>query len=67
MEIIFNLQQSVLDGLEYLKENQRGLPIWGIPPFETTRFNFHPDDSASKTNRDFIGYGMDLVERDLIP
>jgi len=64
VELIFNLQQAVLDGLEYLEENQRELPIWGIPPFENHQVNFHPDHSPSKTICDLIQYEMDLVEKD---
>jgi hypothetical protein len=64
VELIFNLQQAVLDGLEYLEENQRELPIWGIPPFENHQVNFHPDHNPSKTICDLIQYEMDLVEKD---
>jgi hypothetical protein len=54
VELIFNLQQAILDGLEYLEENQRELPIWGIPPFENHQVNFHPDHTSSKTICDLI-------------
>ncbi len=64
VEIIFNLQQAVLDGLEYLEENQRELPIWGIPPFENHQVNFHPDHNPSQTIRDLIQYEMNLVKKD---
>lgn len=64
VEIIFNLQQAVLDGLEYLEENQRELPIWGIPPFENHQVNFHPDHKPSQTIRDLIQYEMNLVKKD---
>jgi len=64
VEVIFNLQQAVLDGLEYLEENQRELPIWGIPPSENHQVNFHPDHTPSKTICGLIQHEMDLVDRD---
>jgi len=64
VELIFNLQQAVLDGLEYLEENQRELPIWGIPPFENHQVNFHPDHTPSKIICDLIQHEMDLVDKD---
>jgi hypothetical protein len=64
VEVIFNLQQAVLDGLEYLEENQRELPIWGIPPFESHQVNFHPDHTPSGNICGLIQREMDLVERD---
>ena len=64
VEVIFNLQQAVLDGLEYLEENQRELPIWGIPPFENHQVNFHPDHTPSRTICDLIQHEMDLVDKD---
>jgi hypothetical protein len=64
VELIFNLQQAVLDGLEYLEENKRELPIWGIPPFENHQVHFHPDHSPSKAMRGLIQQQMDLVDKD---
>lgn len=64
VEVIFNLQQAVLDGLEYLEENQRELPIWGIPPFESHQVNFHPEHAPSETICGLIQREMDLVEKD---
>ena len=64
VEVIFNLQQAVLDGLEYLEENQRELPIWGIPPFESHQVNFHPDHTPSETICGLIQHEMDLVDKD---
>jgi hypothetical protein len=40
VEVIFNLQQAVLDGLEYLEENQRELPIGVFLLPKTTRSIF---------------------------
>ncbi len=64
VEVIFNLQQAVLEGLEYLEENQRELPIWGIPPFESHQVTFHPDFGPTKTISGLIQNEMDLVEKD---
>ncbi|KAL2071772.1 hypothetical protein VTL71DRAFT_13007 [Oculimacula yallundae] len=64
VEVIFNLQQAVLDGLEYLEENQRELPIWGIPPFQNHQVNFHPEHTPSLVIRSLIQYEMDLVDED---
>jgi hypothetical protein len=64
VEIMFNLQQAVLDGLEYLEENQRELPIWGIPPFENHQVNFHPDHTPSNVICGLIQREMDLIDKD---
>jgi Mg2+ and Co2+ transporter CorA len=64
VELIFNLQQAVLDGLEYLEENKRELPIWGIPPFDNHQVCFHPEHTPPDTIRDLIQHEMDLVNRD---
>jgi Mg2+ and Co2+ transporter CorA len=54
----------VLDGLEYLEENKRELPIWGIPPFGNHHVCFHPEHTPPATIRDLIQHEMDLVDRD---
>lgn len=64
VELIFHLQQTVLDGLEYLEENQRELPIWGIPPFDNHQVIFHPDHAPPAAIRDLIQHEMDLIDRD---
>jgi len=64
VEVMFNLQQAVLDGLEYLEENQRELPIWGIPPFENHQVNFHPEHTPSRVICSLIQHEMDLVDKD---
>jgi Mg2+ and Co2+ transporter CorA len=64
VELIFNLQQTVLDGLEYLEENQRELPIWGIPPFNNHQVIFHPDHAPPAHIRALIQHEMDLIDRD---
>ncbi|TAQ84963.1 hypothetical protein B7494_g6716 [Chlorociboria aeruginascens] len=64
VEVMFNLQQAVLDGLEYLEENQRELPIWGIPPFGNHHVNFHPDHTPTKAISHLIQREMDLVDKD---
>jgi Mg2+ and Co2+ transporter CorA len=64
VELIFNLQQTVLEGLEYIEENQRELPIWGIPPFDNHQVIFHPEHSPPADIRDLIQREMDLVDRD---
>lgn len=37
VELIFNLQQTVLDGLEYLEVRKRELSIRGIPSLTTIK------------------------------
>lgn len=64
VEKIFNLQQTVLDGLEYLEENKRELPIWGIPPFNNHQVHFHPEHAPPAIVRDLIQHEMDLVDKD---
>jgi len=64
VELIFNLQQTVLDGLEYLEENKRELPIWGIPPFGNHKVSFHPEHTPPATICDLIQHEMELVDRD---
>jgi Mg2+ and Co2+ transporter CorA len=64
VELIFSLQQTVLDGLEYLEENQRELPIWGIPPFDNHQVIFHPDHAPPADIRALIQHEMDLIDRD---
>lgn len=64
VELIFNLQQVVLEGLEYLEENKRELPIWGIPPFDTHLVRFHPDHAPPTVVWDFIQAEMNLVDKD---
>jgi Mg2+ and Co2+ transporter CorA len=64
VESFFNLQQAVLDGLEYLEENQRELPIWGIPPFGNHQVQFHPEHAPSHELRRLIDDEMGLVEKD---
>ena len=60
---LFNLQQKILDGLEYLEENRRELPIWGIPPFGDHQVHFHQDHSPSCELEKLICDEMDLVEK----
>ena len=64
IELIFSLQQAVLDGLEYLEENKRELPIWGIPPWDNHLVNFHPNHSPPSKIQDLIQVEMDLVTKD---
>ena len=64
VELIFNLQQAVLDGLEYLEENKRELPIWGIPPFDNHQVCFHPKHTPPPEIRKLIQDEMDLVDKD---
>ena len=64
VESIFNLQQAVLDGLEYLEENKRELPIWGIPPFDNHQVCFHPEHTPPPEIRKFIQNEMDLIDKD---
>ncbi|KAH9833352.1 hypothetical protein Tdes44962_MAKER08801 [Teratosphaeria destructans] len=64
VELVFSLQQAVLDGLEYLEENKRELPIWGIPPFETHQIHFHPEHTPTHEIRQLIQQEMDLVAKD---
>jgi hypothetical protein len=64
VELIFNLQQTVLEGLEYLEENKRELPIWGIPPFGNHQVSFHPEHTPSSTVHDLIQKDLDLVDKD---
>jgi hypothetical protein len=64
VEIIFSLQQAVLEGLEYLEENKRELPIWGIPPFDNHQVCFHPNHTPPPRIRDLIQDEMDLVDKD---
>lgn len=64
VELIFNLQQVVLEGLEYLEENKRELPIWGIPPFDTHLVRFHPDHTPPTEIHDLIQAEMNLVDKD---
>lgn len=64
VEVIFNLQQTVLDGLEYLEENKRELPIWGIPPFDNHQVCFHPEHTPPSSIRALIQHEMDVVDKD---
>jgi CorA-like Mg2+ transporter protein len=64
VELIFSLQQAVLDGLEYLEENKRELPIWGIPPFDNHQVLFHPKHTPPPEIHHLIQYEMDLVDKD---
>lgn len=64
VEALFSLQQAVLEGLEYLEENKRELPIWGIPPFDNHQVCFHPDHTPSPKVRDLIQDEMNLIEKD---
>lgn len=64
VELIFNLQQTVVDGLEYLEENRRELPIWGIPPFDNHQVCFHPEHTPSAVIRNLIQHEMDMVDKD---
>ena len=64
VELIFGLQQAVLEGLEYLEENKRELPIWGIPPFDTHLVRFHPDHAPPSKIQNLIQDEMDLVDKD---
>ena len=64
VESIFNVQQAVLDGLEYLEENKRELPIWGIPPFDNHQVCFHPEHTPPPEIRKLIQDEMDLVDKD---
>jgi Mg2+ and Co2+ transporter CorA len=64
VELLFNLQQAVLDGLEYLEENKRELPIWGIPPFDNHQVCFHPEYAPSPKVQDLIQDEMNLVDKD---
>ncbi len=64
VELVFSLQQAVLDGLEYLEENKRELPIWGIPPFDNHQVCFHPKHTPPPKIRDLIQDEMGLVDKD---
>lgn len=64
VETLFSLQQAVLEGLEYLEENKRELPIWGIPPFKNHQVCFHPDHDPPPKIRDLIQDEMNLVDKD---
>ena len=64
VELLFSLQQAVLEGLEYLEENKRELPIWGIPPFGNHQVCFHPDYNPPPKIRDLIQDEMNLVDKD---
>jgi Mg2+ and Co2+ transporter CorA len=64
VELIFNLQQTVLDGLEYLEENKRELPIWGISLFDNHQVCCHPEYTPPATIRALIQHEMDLVDKD---
>ncbi|KAI9893923.1 MAG: hypothetical protein M1814_005476 [Vezdaea aestivalis] len=64
MELLFTLQQAVLDGLEYLEENKRELPIWGIPPFDNHQVCFHPDHAPPPKIQQLIQDEMDLIDKD---
>ena len=63
VELLVSLQQAVLEGLGYLEENKRELPIWGIPPFENHQVCFHPDHTPPKI-RDLIQDETNLVHKD---
>lgn len=54
----------MLDGLEYLEENKRELPIWGIPPFDNHQVCFHPKHTPPAAIRDLIQHEMHLVDKD---
>ena len=64
IELVFSLQQTVLDGLEYLEENKRELPIWGIPPWDNHLVNFHPNHSPPPNIQELIQAEMDLISKD---
>jgi hypothetical protein len=64
IELLFSLQQAVLDGLGYLEENKRELPIWGIPPFENHQVLFHPNYDPPPKIRALIQAEMDLIDKD---
>lgn len=64
VELLFSLQQAVLDGLGYLEENKRELPIWGIPPFDNHQVSFHPDHDPPPAIRALIQAEMDLIDKD---
>jgi hypothetical protein len=64
VQLLFSLQQTVLEGLEYLEENKRVLPIWGIPPFGNHQVCFHPDHTPPPKIQALIQDEMDLVEKD---
>ncbi|KAI9708775.1 MAG: hypothetical protein M1820_003730 [Bogoriella megaspora] len=64
VEVIFSLQQAVLEGLEYLEENKRELPIWGIPPFDNHQVCFHPEHAPPPKIQDLIQKEMDLIAKD---
>ncbi|KAK0386105.1 hypothetical protein NLU13_5942 [Sarocladium strictum] len=64
IELLFSLQQAVLDGLGYLEENKRELPIWGIPPFENHQVLFHPNYDPPPNIRKLIQDEMDLIDKD---
>ena len=64
VELIFNLQQAVLDGLEYLEENKRELSIWGIPPFGNHQVSFHQKHTPPLEVRRLIQDEMNLIDMD---
>ncbi|KAF2760973.1 hypothetical protein EJ05DRAFT_248240 [Pseudovirgaria hyperparasitica] len=63
VELVFSLQQTVLEGLEYLEENRRELPIWGIPPFENHKVSFHQDYAPPPLIQKLIQDEMDLIDK----
>ena len=64
VEPIFNRQQTVLDGLEYLEEKKRELPIWSIPPFDNHQACFHPECTPPAAMRGLLRHEMHLVDKD---
>uniref|UniRef100_A0A0B7KIC1 Uncharacterized protein n=1 Tax=Bionectria ochroleuca TaxID=29856 RepID=A0A0B7KIC1_BIOOC len=64
VELLFSLRQAVLDGLEYLEENVREFPIYGIPPFDNHQPPFHPDHTPSPRMRSLIQHEIDLIDKD---
>ncbi len=53
-----------MDQIEYIEENKRELPIWGIPPFPNHRVRFHNDHRPSAALSALINEEMDLVTKD---
>jgi hypothetical protein len=64
VELIFSLQQAILEGLEYLEENKRELPIWGIAPFDNHQVCFHPEHTPPIKICDLIQKEMELIDKD---
>lgn len=64
VEVLFSLQQAVLEGLECFEENKRELPIWGIPPLGNHQVCLHPDYNPPLKIRNLVQDGMNLVDKD---